>query len=171
MTLSFLYMKFWLSFVTCYAFEQGKVISVTWPIVKEAITTFFCNTTFPTTLTIADLGCSSGPNTLMFFSSLIQQVEDICQKFHKEPLEYQIFLNDLCGNDFNALFTSLPSFLENLNIQVGGCLGPCFFNGVPGSFYGRLFPTESLHFVYSSYSLHWLSQVISKTPIIMLRSI
>ncbi|CAN1805461.1 Salicylate carboxymethyltransferase, partial [Linum perenne] len=30
--------------------------------------------------------------------------------------------------------------------------------GVPGSFYGRLFPEGSLHLVHSSYSLHWLSQ-------------
>ncbi|MCL7047158.1 hypothetical protein MKW94_001458 [Papaver nudicaule] len=30
---------------------------------------------------------------------------------------------------------------------------------MPGTFYGRLFPSNSLHFVHSSYSLHWLSQV------------
>ncbi|XP_022133322.1 salicylate carboxymethyltransferase-like [Momordica charantia] len=137
-----------------------KVISMTRPIVKEAITNFFCRSTnFPTTLTTADLGCSSGSNTLMFVSDLIKQVEDIRHKFHKKPLEYQVFLNDLHGNDFNAIFTSLPSFVEDLKTQLGGGLGPCFFNGVPGSFYGRLFPTKSLHFVYSSYSLHWLSQV------------
>ncbi|XP_019241122.1 PREDICTED: salicylate carboxymethyltransferase-like isoform X2 [Nicotiana attenuata] len=31
--------------------------------------------------------------------------------------------------------------------------------GVAGSFYNRLFPSKSIHFVHSSYSLHWLSQV------------
>ena len=139
---------------------------MTWPIAKEAITNFLCGsaTNFPTTLSIADMGCSSGPNSLFFVSNLIQQVEHIRKEFHKPPLEYQVLLNDLHGNDFNAIFTSLPSLLESLKAQVGGCLGPCFFSGVPGSFYGRLFPTKSLHFVYSSYSLHWLSQVTSKPP-------
>ncbi|GMN29906.1 hypothetical protein TIFTF001_050633 [Ficus carica] len=28
-----------------------------------------------------------------------------------------------------------------------------------GSFYGRLFPTISMHIIHSSYSLHWLSRV------------
>lgn len=34
-----------------------------------------------------------------------------------------------------------------------------FAAGVAGSFHTRLFPRNSLHFVYSSYSLHWLSRV------------
>ncbi|KAJ3696674.1 hypothetical protein LUZ61_000379 [Rhynchospora tenuis] len=34
-----------------------------------------------------------------------------------------------------------------------------FVAGLPGSFYGRLFPSQSVHFFHSSYSLHWLSQV------------
>ncbi|KAI9182285.1 hypothetical protein LWI28_023872 [Acer negundo] len=29
---------------------------------------------------------------------------------------------------------------------------------IPGSFYGRLFPNNSLHLIFSSYSLNWLSQ-------------
>ncbi|KAG6603956.1 Salicylate carboxymethyltransferase, partial [Cucurbita argyrosperma subsp. sororia] len=63
-------------------------------------------------------------------------------------------------NDFNSLFKSLPSFHQNLKTHIGNHdLGPCFFTGVPGSFYNRLFPRATLHFVHSSYSLHWLSQV------------
>lgn len=128
-----------------------------WPIAKEAITDFFCTHNFPTTLTVVDLGCSSGPNTLVLLSNLIKQVEQNIRQ--ERPLEYQIFFNDLYGNDFNAIFRSLPSFLERLKTQIGDDFGPCFFNGVPGSFYGRLFPSKSVHFFHSSYSLHWLSQV------------
>ncbi|KAH7689253.1 SAM dependent carboxyl methyltransferase protein [Dioscorea alata] len=36
---------------------------------------------------------------------------------------------------------------------------PYYVAGVPGSFYGRLFPSNSLHFAHSSYCLMWLSQV------------
>ncbi|KAK2998654.1 hypothetical protein RJ639_023289 [Escallonia herrerae] len=34
-----------------------------------------------------------------------------------------------------------------------------FAVGVPGSFFNRIFPASSLHFVHSSYSLQWLSKV------------
>ncbi|KAF2290780.1 hypothetical protein GH714_015429 [Hevea brasiliensis] len=99
------------------------------------------SSTHPKSLAIADLGCSSGPNTRL-----------------ASP-EYQVFLNDLPGNDFNTIFRSLPGFQERMKKQLEGGTGPLFFTGVPGSFYGRLFPTNSLHFVYSSYSLQWLSKV------------
>ncbi|XP_021732138.1 caffeine synthase 1-like [Chenopodium quinoa] len=36
----------------------------------------------------------------------------------------------------------------------------CFLMGVPGSYYDVLFPRNSLHFVHSNFTLHWLS----KTP-------
>ncbi|KAF5736012.1 Salicylate O-methyltransferase [Tripterygium wilfordii] len=133
---------------------QQKVISMTKPITEEAITNLYC-TSFPTTLSIADLGCSSGPNTFYVVSELIKEVHNISKKLGRKSPEYQVFLNDLPGNDFNTIFRSLSSFHEKLEKHVG----PCFFTGVPGSFYGRIFPTKSLHFVHASYSLQWLSQV------------
>nr|WAU46224.1 S-adenosyl-methionine 4-1-methyl-2-pyrrolidinyl-3-oxobutanic acid methyltransferase [Erythroxylum coca] len=137
---------------------QRKVISKTKPISEEAITNLYCNI-LPTTLTIADLGCSSGPNTLFAVSELIKVVQKLCQRLGHQGPEYQVFLNDLPGNDFNSIFKSLSGFQEELNKQVETRIGPCFFNGSPGSFYGRLFPSNSLHFVHSSSSLMWLSQV------------
>ncbi|KAK9989468.1 hypothetical protein SO802_029707 [Lithocarpus litseifolius] len=41
---------------------------------------------------------------------------------------------------------------------MGPGLGPSLFSGTLGSFYDRLFPSKSLHFVHSSSSLRWLSQ-------------
>ncbi|GMY12104.1 S-adenosyl-L-methionine:benzoic acid/salicylic acid carboxyl methyltransferase 3-like [Fagus crenata] len=76
---------------------------------------------------------------------------------HESP-EYQVFLNDLPGNDFNTIFKSLPSFQKKLSYQLGPGAGSCLFSRTPSSFYGRLFPSKTLHFVHSSYSLHWLSQ-------------
>ncbi|CAI9763568.1 unnamed protein product [Fraxinus pennsylvanica] len=64
---------------------------------------------------------------------------------HKMP-EFQVFFNDRTSNDFNTLFASLPQ-----NKQY-------YAAGVPGSFYVRHFPKPSLHFAYSSCSLHWLSE-------------
>ncbi|KAF2302334.1 hypothetical protein GH714_034131 [Hevea brasiliensis] len=131
---------------------------MTRPITEEAITDLCCGT-FPKTLVIADLGCSSGPNTLFAVSEIIKVVEKLCGKLGRQSPEYQVFLNDLPGNDFNTIFRSLPGFQERMKKQAEDGTRPCLFNGVPGSFYGRLFPSNSLHFAHSSYSLQWLSQV------------
>lgn len=96
---------------------------------------------------IADLGCSSGPNTLSNIKELIEAVENV-------P-EIHVHLNDLPTNDFNTVFGALPDFYRELNKQEGVYIG-----AYPGTFYGRLFPKNSLHFIYSSTSLHWLSTVI-----------
>ncbi|RHN42066.1 putative salicylate carboxymethyltransferase [Medicago truncatula] len=72
---------------------------------------------------------------------------------------YKVFLNDLPGNDFNNVFRSLDTFKENLQAEMETEMVPCYFFGVPGSFYGRIFPNKSLHFVHSSYSLKFLSKV------------
>ncbi|KAK2990047.1 hypothetical protein RJ640_015438 [Escallonia rubra] len=69
------------------------------------------------------------------------------------------FTGKLYTNDFNNIFKLLPEFYDMQRKKRGEEFGPWFVSGVPGSFYGRLFPSNSLDFVYSSYSLHWLSQV------------
>ncbi|KAK7360052.1 hypothetical protein VNO77_02024 [Canavalia gladiata] len=137
---------------------QQKVIYLTRPIREEAITSLYCNTV-PRSLAIADMGCSSGPNTLFVVSEIIKTVENLCRELHQKSPEYKVFLNDLPGNDFNNIFRSLDSFKEKLLDEMKSSIGPCYFSGVPGSFYGRVFPNRSLHFVHSSYSLMWLSKV------------
>ena len=135
---------------------QQKMISSTKPIREEAIVSFCRETRVPRSLAIADLGCSCGPTTFLAIHELIETVEKICRELNHESPEYIIYLNDLPSNDFNTIFKSLESFKQNLSNENNG---PCYINGVPGSFYGRSFPTESLHFVHSSYSLHWISKV------------
>ncbi|KAL6970015.1 gibberellin A4 carboxyl methyltransferase, partial [Sarracenia purpurea var. burkii] len=103
------------------------------------------------TIRIADLGCSVGPNTLLAMQNVIEAMEkkmsQYSQDFTFNLPEFQLFFNDHTSNDFNTLFTSLP---PNRHY---------FAAGVPGSFHGRLFPMSSLHFVYSSIALQWLSKV------------
>lgn len=103
------------------------------------------------TFHVADLGCSSGPNTFSAMQNIIEAVELklIQLAEHQDPsaLEFQVFVSDQYDNDFNTLFKTLP----HSRIY--------FAAGVPGSFYGRLFPKSCLHFVYSCYALHWLSKV------------
>ncbi|CAN1236757.1 Salicylate carboxymethyltransferase [Linum grandiflorum] len=148
---------------TSYAtnsFLQQKAISMTRPITEEAITGLVLSSlaTFPKgRLAIADLGCASGPNTFFTVSEFVKSVVRISRNLGRElPEEFQVFLNDLPGNDFNSIFTSLPKFKKELMVADELSI---FINAAPGSFYERLFPTRSLHFVHSSYGLHWLSQV------------
>lgn len=116
---------------------------------------------------IADLGCSSGPNTLTVISEIIDVIYSKCSNLGCATPELRICLNDLYSNDFNHVFGSLPAFYNKLKEEKGTDFGQCFITGVPGSFYGRLFPRKSMHFVHSSSSLHWLSQVCICVSIIL----
>ncbi|KAM7273488.1 hypothetical protein ACFE04_028152 [Oxalis oulophora] len=140
---------------------QEIVISKTKPILEDAIKEMFgvTNLTMPT-FTVAELGCSSGPNTLLTISYIIDAVCRIFQEKNitKAP-DFQVFLNDLPGNDFNKIFESLPDFLQKLKKEKERLMSSCFISGHPSSFYEMLFPSNTLHFVHSSYSIHWLSQV------------
>ncbi|KAI9087086.1 hypothetical protein K1719_030921 [Acacia pycnantha] len=96
---------------------------------------------------IADLGCSTGPNTFAAAQNIIEAIELQCQSQNQSTLQFFVFFNDQVSNDFNTLFQKLP---PNRNY---------FAAGVPGSFYGPLFPRQSLHLVHSSSSLTWLSKL------------
>ncbi|KAM0024363.1 putative methyltransferase [Helianthus debilis subsp. tardiflorus] len=139
---------------------QETVIRKTLPILRHTIKGITNHDLFfSDCFKIADLGCSSGKNTLLVASKIINVVTEMCKENNCKPPQFQVCLNDLFENDFNNLFKLLPSFYSKLKEENGenSCL--CFISAVPGSFYGRLFADKSLHLVHSSYSLHWLSQV------------
>ena len=96
---------------------------------------------------IADLGCSTGPNTFIAVQYIVEAIELQYQSHGLALPELQVFFNDQDSNDFNTLFKTLPSNRKY------------FAAGVPGSFYGRLFPRSSLYFIHSSASLNWISKV------------
>ncbi|CAI0411139.1 unnamed protein product [Linum tenue] len=132
---------------------QRKGISTTLPITKEAIAKLMCNSSVALgRLAIADLGCASGPNSLFLVSEVIKAAHKLSNEMgHESTDQFQIFLNDLPGNDFNNIFSSIQGFKDSEPL--------IFITGVPGSFYERLFQTDSLHFIHSSYSVHWRSEV------------
>ncbi|XP_068345219.1 probable methyltransferase TCM_000336 [Pyrus communis] len=138
---------------------QKKASDMVKNITLEAIQELYLTTT-PKSLGIADLGCSSGPNTLSIIKEIIEAVEGVCRRTFQPSQEFRVYLNDLPSNDFNSIFKALPDFSKDLNKERNNGKSPSVYIGAyPGSFYGRLFPNNSLHFVYSSYSLHWLSRV------------
>ncbi|KAF5780715.1 putative methyltransferase [Helianthus annuus] len=129
------------------------------PFLKHMIKGLTNYNVFNYRFTFAVLGCLSGKNTPLFVSNIIDIMHEVCnENAHKVP-EFQVCLNDLSGNDFNTLFKLLPDFYAKLKKDKGESFGPCFVSAIPGSFYRRLFPNQSLHLVHCANSNHWLSQV------------
>jgi jasmonate O-methyltransferase len=106
-------------------------------------------------MAIADLGCSSGPNTLALVSTAVDAVRRLCSELGQQPPELCIHLNDLPSNDFNSVIRSLTTYIKTQE----SFSPPVLTSIVPGSFHGRLFNKRSLHLVCSTASLHWLSKV------------
>ncbi|KAF2292451.1 hypothetical protein GH714_022930 [Hevea brasiliensis] len=136
---------------------QNKVILRVKPNLQESIADLYSKN-FPDCITMADMGCSSGPNTFLPIWQVIEALDETCRRLNRKPPILQVFLNDLPENDFNFIFKTLPSFHKKLEEEKGSNFGPCFIAAMPGNFYGRLFPPHSLYFVYSSYSLQWCSE-------------
>ncbi|XP_072979414.1 S-adenosyl-L-methionine:benzoic acid/salicylic acid carboxyl methyltransferase 3-like [Typha angustifolia] len=113
----------------------------------------------PKNFVTADLGCSSGINAFMLFSEIMDGINESCDKLSLSPPEIHLFLNDLQGNDFNTVFRSLNAHKEKLMKEKGEKFLPFYPVGVPGSFFTRLFPKNTVHFMYSTLSVHWLSEV------------
>ncbi|KAI3932737.1 hypothetical protein MKW92_028003 [Papaver armeniacum] len=138
---------------------QRRGIDLSQGMIKEAIAKEFdvenqLMNNPSATFRIADLGCSVGPNCLIAINDIIEAIDLKFKSYFQglelkqtETPEFQVYFNDIASNDFNTLFASIP--LEKRY----------FAAGVPGSFYGRLFPRASLHFVNSSTALQWLSKV------------
>ena len=138
--------------------SQKRMMVEVRPFLEDSIKDAF-SSEIPSCVKIADLGCSSGPNALLAIPKIIHTIHGMSKGMNCKSSEFQVFLNDLLGNGFNNIFSSLPNFYEKLKKEVGGKMGHCFITGVPGSFYTRIFKSRSLDFVHSSCSLHWLSQV------------
>ncbi|CAA0400600.1 putative SAM dependent carboxyl methyltransferase [Arabidopsis thaliana] len=133
---------------------QKRVLSITNPILVKNTEEMLTNLDFPKCIKVADLGCSSGQNTFLAMSEIVNTINVLCQKWNQSRPEIDCCLNDLPTNDFNTTFKFITFFNKKLTSN-----GSCFVSGVPGSFYSRLFPRKSLHFIYSIYSIHFLSKV------------
>ncbi|KAJ0249464.1 Salicylate/benzoate carboxyl methyltransferase [Hirschfeldia incana] len=138
---------------------QRRVLSMAKPVLVKNAENMMMNLDFPSYIKVAELGCSSGQNSFLAISEIINTVNMLCQQLNQNPPEIDCCLNDLPENDFNTTFKFVPFFNKELMITNKPS---CFVYGAPGSFYSRLFSRNSLHFVHSSYALHFLSKVPEK---------
>ncbi|KAK7382311.1 hypothetical protein VNO80_01162 [Phaseolus coccineus] len=145
---------------------QRKVGSIVKPILEDNVKLLMSNMTSESCWKVADLGCSSGPNSLLFVSNMVSLMDNASLSLNQRtPRVLQIYMNDLFGNDFNSIFKLIPDFFERIHKEKNENRGRCFIHATPGNFYGRLFPDDYIHFFHSSYSLHWLSQAPTSTNI------
>ncbi|KAJ0044635.1 hypothetical protein Pint_06452 [Pistacia integerrima] len=123
------------------------------PALENAVQSLFSKGFLPyQVLNVADLGCSSGSEAFSVMETVIQNVKIKCKELNCQIPEFQFYLNDLTGNDFNTLFRGSSNFTEKYSDLH------CFVMGSPGSFHGRLFPKNTMHLIYSSYAIQWLSK-------------
>ncbi|XP_068638665.1 loganic acid O-methyltransferase-like [Aristolochia californica] len=137
---------------TALVSSKGEGIHATVQLISEAIDEHISLKQLSTLKSyhITDLGCSVGPNTFAVVQNVIGAVEHklLSLGVPSNVIDFQVSFNDHESNDFNTLFSALPANGRRY-----------FAAGAPGSFHGRLFPKASLHFVHSSYAIHWMSQV------------
>nr|ACG34562.1 benzoate carboxyl methyltransferase [Zea mays] len=149
--------------------RQQVAVRETRPMVETAVKQVYA-ALLPRTMVVADLGCSAGPNTLLFISSVLSSIAAAAGAERCKPpsgggddddhhVELQFVLNDLPGNDFNHLFRSVEEeFRRAAGCERGPPPPPYYVMGLPESYYNRLFPRQSVHLFHSSYCLHWRSQ-------------
>uniref|UniRef100_A0ACD5VCA2 Uncharacterized protein n=1 Tax=Avena sativa TaxID=4498 RepID=A0ACD5VCA2_AVESA len=140
---------------------QRKALLETKPVLEMAVRDIRTDVLQPLpVLTVVDLGCSSGENTLLFVSNVIEAISCHRDKLRGNLVELQFFLSDLPANDFNHVFQSLEKFKESIEINFKEETPPPFhIAGMPGSYYTKLFPRQSVHLFHSSFCLHWRSEL------------
>ncbi|CAL5007712.1 unnamed protein product [Urochloa decumbens] len=143
-------------------YARNSTIQSAWqnwikPAIEEAITSLLNlkSTGVPSSMVMADLGCSSGPNALALVSIVVNRILHHNASQHEQaPQELHALLNDLPDNDFIDVAKRLVSFQQNAQSS-----GLVLTSGiVPGSFYKRLFPNNFLDLVVSSNTMHWISE-------------
>ncbi|KAI7744322.1 hypothetical protein M8C21_032738 [Ambrosia artemisiifolia] len=60
------------------------------PLLKQSIKGITNNDVFKDCIVVADLGCSSGPNTLLVVSNIIDIVHEVCQENNREVPQFQM---------------------------------------------------------------------------------
>ncbi|XP_047968739.1 loganic acid O-methyltransferase-like [Salvia hispanica] len=124
---------------------QRGILEASKAIIEEEIATKLEFST--NSFCIVDFGCSTGNNSFPAMHAIIEAIKRKYESTDLKTPEFHVYFNDVVSNDFNTLFRSLP---PDRSYEVAA---------VPGDFHGSLLPPSSVHFAYSSWAVHWLSEV------------
>lgn len=154
---------------------QAYLFNVARPVFDEEIQKMLLGAQLPAAglLCLADLGCSSGLNTI---SNITAVHDDVSRRYAASGCSVppaMAFFSDLPSNDFNSLFRLLAP-PESLKLAAADAAASSptsestklLWNrpglvaaGVPGTFYNSLFPDKMLHVVMAIFAVHWISEV------------
>ncbi|KAJ4752876.1 S-adenosyl-L-methionine-dependent methyltransferase superfamily protein [Rhynchospora pubera] len=123
---------------------QKKIASGAMFLVEEAVELLVSAIpSSKTSLVLADLGCATGANTFVMLSAVMEVISTTCTKLGQPIPEIQLLLNDLPGNDFNALLGPvLSSYKKKINKSMSESGIPFYTAAAPGSFYGCVWMRE-----------------------------
>ncbi|KAM9968933.1 hypothetical protein ACTFIW_000336 [Dictyostelium discoideum] len=97
---------------------------------------------------ILDIGCSHGKNSIIVLEPLIEQIRN---QWKPNEKVIEIFHSDLSVNDFSILFNEV----YNLN-SYSNKTNNIFTYGIGNGFENQLVPNNSIDFIFSFTTLHWV---------------
>ncbi|KAM9979694.1 hypothetical protein ACTFIZ_005949 [Dictyostelium cf. discoideum] len=97
---------------------------------------------------ILDIGCSHGKNSIIVLKPLIEQIRN---KWNPNEKVIEIFHSDLSVNDFSKLFNQV----YNLN-SYSNKINNIFTYGIGNGYENQLVPNNSIDFIFSFTTLHWV---------------
>ena len=104
-------------------------------------------------LHLADFGSATGLNSMKVFTPALQKLRET------DSTPVVVHHVDLPGNEWGVLFNNFWQAEESY-----GRLEHVYPAAVGGSMFKRLFPDDFLSIVYSSFALHWLSDIVNLPP-------
>ncbi|CAN1323329.1 Probable jasmonic acid carboxyl methyltransferase 2 [Linum perenne] len=94
---------------------QSKILTLAKPLLESTVIGMMNGLPKLEKLGIADLGCSSGPNTFGIVSNILDVIKFQCGTMGRPIPELSVLLNDHPSNDFNNVLGSLlPQFQKVL---------------------------------------------------------
>lgn len=129
---------------------QRQLFETARPVLSQALSRYELPN--KSMLHIADLGCSTGKNSI-FQTSVLLNCLRAAGKLSPDT-EIMVSFSDLPDNDFNLLLKRASEARQQNGDQALGFLAAA----VPGSFYEALFPKEWLHMIACNTALHWMSR-------------
>lgn len=144
-------------FYDAHSTLQRRAIESVAPLIAQAIE----KTPLPAVeepFTLVDYGCSEGRNSMV---AMQYAVEALRKRLSNQCV--RIVHNDLPTNNFNGLFHNLWKHDGDSHSQgylKDDAEGERTFVYASGtSFYEQVMPRQSVHFGFSSFSVHWLSRI------------
>lgn len=133
---------------------QRTALENTFPLLSNAISTVCSRITFKsdTAFTVADYGSSDGKNSLELMSIIIKNV----RKNTSPTQPISIYHTDLPYNNYNTLFRGLHDSPDSY-MALSSREAPIFSCATATPFFQQILPSNSVHFAFTSCSVHWLS--------------